>query len=102
VKRRVLIEDIRSGGANLHTVMAEFASGFRATGSEPSKLTGLASLLNLCIERPGSLKNAAAHASSSTCARSTAIDFFGNGLSPEVKTYIRTSQAGSPRLRDKG
>ena len=83
-----LSQEVRSGDANLHTVMREFSSSFSAASAEPSQLTGLASLIGECIAASDDLENAVG-----TCflEHLRQIDKGGllwKRLSPEVKAYV--------------
>lgn len=83
-----LLREVRSGEANLHAVMQEFSSSFRAASTEPSQLAGLACLIGQCVSARDDLENAVG-----TCflEHLRQIDKGGllwKRLSPEVRAYV--------------
>lgn len=85
-----LLEEVRSGDANLHTVMSDFSSSFNASSAEQSQLAGLASLISQCVAIPDRLENAVGTCFLEHLRQIDGGAFLWKCLSPEVKAYVRT------------
>jgi hypothetical protein len=85
-----LAADIQSGEANLHTIMMEFASFFRAAAAKPAQLSGLASLMGQCVAATDELENAVGTCFLEHVRQTDRPGIFWKCLSPDVKTYIQT------------
>lgn len=85
-----LVADIHSSEANLHTVMREFSSSFKAAEATPQQLTGLSSLLSEVVTATDELENAVG-----TCFLEHLRQIDPRGilwacLAAEVRNYVRT------------
>jgi hypothetical protein len=83
-----LAQDVRAGGASLHTVMMEFSSTFQAASAQPSQLAGLAALIGQCVSIPDELESAVGTCLLEHLRQIDKSRALWTRLSPEVRTHI--------------
>jgi hypothetical protein len=81
-----LAQEIETGEASLHTVMAEFRGSFRSAASTDRQLTSLSALIAECVRTRDLLENAVGTCFLEALKRNERVWKF---LPPEVKAYIR-------------
>jgi hypothetical protein len=85
-----LVAVVQSGEANLHTVVIEFSSSFDASASTQSQLTGLASLMSLCVAAKDELENAVGTCFLEHLRQLDRRRILWKYLSPDVRSYVQT------------
>jgi hypothetical protein len=81
-----LSQDIETGEASLHAVIAEFRGFFSSAASTDRQLTSLSTLIAECVRTPDLLENAVGTCLLEALERNDRLWKF---LSPEVKAYAR-------------